>query len=79
VEHPVDFQVVVGARIVLLCFLHEHCKRSLWTCCSGEILIGDGSMGVVPRKCQGEPSRAYRMGGGGHVGGVCIAGMGAQK
>jgi hypothetical protein len=48
VEHPVDFQVVVGARIVLLCFLHERCKRSLRTCCSGKILVGDGSVGVVP-------------------------------
>jgi hypothetical protein len=45
VEHPVDFQ---GARIVLLCFLHECCKRSLQTRCSGEILVGDGSVGVVP-------------------------------
>jgi hypothetical protein len=57
VEHPVDFQVVVGARIVLLCFLHERCKRSLRTCCSGEVLVGDGSMGVVPRKCRCEPLR----------------------
>jgi hypothetical protein len=47
VEHSVDFQVVVGARIILLCFLHECCKHSLQTCCSGEILVGDRSMGVV--------------------------------
>jgi hypothetical protein len=79
VEHPVDFQVVVGVGIILLSLLHERCERSLRTGCSGKILVRDGRVGVIPRECWCEPSRVYWMGGGGCIGGVQEGRLGAQK
>jgi hypothetical protein len=48
VEHPVDFQVVVCLEDVLLGFLHEGREHGLQACCSREVLLGDGGVGVVP-------------------------------
>jgi hypothetical protein len=79
VEHPVDFQVVVGSGIVLFGFLHEGRKGWFWASCSGEILVGDGGVRVTTRESRREPSRACRRGGGGRVGGVGQNRSGAQK
>jgi len=69
VEHPVDFQVVVGVEVVSFCFAHEAVEGLGAVGRIEEVLVCDRD-GDLARESWCEPSRKCRMGGGGRVGGV---------